>query len=61
MTLAGKYIQGTHEIDNLNRYVAFYGSRALVLVDTYFYNNLKVYIQKSFSDAGMELCYVEFS
>ena len=61
LTLVGKYVQGPGEIERLHEYAALYGTRALVLIDTFFYEKLRGMLAERFAAAGLVLEAVEFS
>lgn len=61
LTLVGKYVQGPGEIERLHEYAALYGTRSLVLIDTFFYEKLRGMLAQRFAAAGLVLEAVEFS
>ena len=56
-----RYVQGPDEINHLPDFAANYGSTALAIIDSFFYDSYKTKIPQMFADAGMTAYTAEFS
>ena len=56
-----RYVQGPGEINHLPDFASNYGSTALAIIDSFFYNDYKEKIPQMFAEADMTAYTVEFS
>lgn len=56
-----KYIQGKGELYNLTNYTSRFGKKAMVLVDVFFYEDLKVPLKEMYDTAKLEVTVVKFN
>ncbi len=57
----GKYIQGKGEFNHLASYTGRFGQKALVLVDSFFYEDFNVKLRSMYDAAGYDVAVVKFN